>query len=351
MTVENRRRPEAFSIEDAPSAPAAERTAARSRAPRRPTIIETPPPPEPAPPALRMAPPRRRRLPFVKLLIAGLGGLVSMALTAWGWSLVENMFARSNWLGWMALSLAGLAGIGVIGLLAREIFAFFRLGHIARLRDDAAAAAAGGDRRAAIGVARAMIAHFADRPDMARARTLAGAHLDEIIDARDLVMLVERDLLSGPDEAARALVRASAKRVSVLTAISPRAIVDLVFVLFEVTRLSRRIAEVYGGRPSGLAFLGLLRRIGLHLTVTGGIAMSDAIVQQLVGHGLAARLSARLGEGLFNGMMTARVGLAAIEVCRPMPFAGLKPPGISDLARDLIAGADKAAAEAEKSKN
>ncbi|MGE0233763.1 MAG: YcjF family protein [Flavobacteriaceae bacterium] len=347
MTAEHRRRPEAFVMHNAPAGKAPDSTAQRQKAGRRPTVVETPPPPEPAPPALRMAPPPRRRLPFVKFLMAGLGGLASMALAAWGWSIVEAMFARADWLGWTALALAAIAGVGLAGLLAREIFAFFRLARIARLREDAAAAEAGSDRRAAIAVARALIAHFADRPEMARARTLAGAHLDEIIDARDLVILVERDLLAGPDEAARALVRASAKRVSVLTAVSPRAVIDLVFVLFEVTRLSRRIAEIYGGRPSGLAFLGLLRRIGLHLTVTGGIAMSDAIVQQLVGHGLAARLSARLGEGLFNGMMTARVGLAAIEVCRPMPFAGLKPPGISDLARDVIVGADRAAAEAK----
>jgi putative membrane protein len=47
------------------------------------------------------------------------------------------------------------------------------------------------------------------------------------------------------------------------------------------------------------------------------MAAGDSIVQQILGHGVAARLSARLGEGVVNGMLTARVGIAAIEVCRP----------------------------------
>ncbi len=53
-------------------------------------------------------------------------------------------------------------------------------------------------------------------------------------------------------------------------------------------------------------------------------------VQQIVGHGLAARLSAKLGEGVVNGMMTARIGMAAMETARPLPFSALKRPGMGD---------------------
>ena len=77
--------------------------------------------------------------------------------------------------------------------------------------------------------------------------------------------------------------------------------------------------------------------------ITGGMAVGDSIVQQLVGHGLAARLSARLGEGLLNGMLTARVGISAMAVCRPMPFAISKPPGLTEVAPFLFSkGKDEA---------
>ena len=70
-------------------------------------------------------------------------------------------------------------------------------------------------------------------------------------------------------------------------------------------------------------------------TVTGSIAVGDSIVQQLIGHGLASKLSARLGEGGVNGMMAARIGIAAMDLCRPLPFKALKRPGITDFAGDL----------------
>jgi putative membrane protein len=51
---------------------------------------------------------------------------------------------------------------------------------------------------------------------------------------------------------------------------------------------------------------------------------------------VVAKLSARLGEGVLNGLLTARVGLAAIEVTRPLPFAALQQPALRDLAADLL---------------
>ena len=57
----------------------------------------------------------------------------------------------------------------------------------------------------------------------ARARAALNEHRKEIIDGRDLLSLCERDLMKPLDDKARALVMGSAKRVSVVTAVSPRA--------------------------------------------------------------------------------------------------------------------------------
>ena len=100
--------------------------------------------------------------------------------------------------------------------------------------------------------------------------------------------------------------------------------------LFEAGRLIRRLSELYGGRPGTLGFFRLARGVLAHLAVTGAIAAGDDFVHQIVGQGLAARLSAKLGEGVVNGMMTARIGIAAMEVTRPLPFSALKRPGMSD---------------------
>jgi putative membrane protein len=78
--------------------------------------------------------------------------------------------------------------------------------------------------------------------------------------------------------------------------------------------------------------------VGAHVAITGGMAVGDSLVQQIVGHGLASKISARLGEGVLNGLLTARVGLSAMAVCRPAPFGVQKPPGVSDVAPFLFGG-------------
>jgi putative membrane protein len=152
----------------------------------------------------------------------------------------------------------------------------------------------------------------------------------DVIDGPDLIRLAETELLAPLDAEARKLILDAGKRVSVVTAVSPRAAVDLVYVVYEASRLIRRLAELYGARPGTLGFLRLARGVLAHLAVTGSMAAGDTLVQQLVGHGLAARLSAKLGEGVVNGMMTIRIGMAAMDTVRPLPFSALRRPGMGD---------------------
>jgi len=70
------------------------------------------------------------------------------------------------------------------------------------------------------------------------------------------------------------------------------------------------------------------------------MAASDSLIQQVIGHGVVARLSARLGEGVLNGLLTARLGLAAIEATRPLPFTALRQPALNDIAGSLLRGSE-----------
>jgi len=121
-----------------------------------------------------------------------------------------------------------------------------------------------------------------------------------------------------------------------VTAISPRALVDIAYVAWESIRLGGAIARLYGARPGLWGTWRLFGAILSHLAVTGGLLLTDGVVEQLVGQGLAARLSQRLGEGVVNGLMTVRVGIAAMRVVRPLPYISQKAPQVRDFLPDLV---------------
>jgi putative membrane protein len=278
------------------------------------------------------------------VFLSALTGLISLALSVWVWNFVEDLFARSPILGTIGLALASAAGLTALIFILREIRAILLQNRVARLHADLAAARAADDAKAAQLRVLDLCKLYESRPDLARARALVTDYVTQIIDGKDLIDLAERNLVAPLDEQARREIAGAAKRVSVVTAVSPRAILDIVFVAGQAIVLMRRIAEIYGGRPGLLGFFKLARSVGAHLAITGTIAVGDTLLQQVVGYGVAARLSARLGEGVLNGLLTARVGLSAMAVCRPTPFVTEKQPGVKDVAPFLFGG-DKTKAQ------
>lgn len=280
--------------------------------------------------------PRQRRVPWGNLLAGCLLTLVMLGVGIGVEGLIRELFARAPWLGWMAGVVAALAVLALMAICLREVLGLLRERRIAHLRHEAARVLAEDDAEGARRLADALVAFHAKRPSTARGREEVTRLSETILEAQDRLVIVERALLTEVDRAARQAVAETARRVSVVTAVSPRALLDIAFVVYAAIRLLRRIAGIYGGRPGFLGGLRLARAAIDHLAVTGGVAMGDDMIQQLVGHGLAARLSTRLGEGVVNGAMTARFGLAAIAVCRPMPFIGARAPRFSDVAGDLF---------------
>jgi putative membrane protein len=268
---------------------------------------------------------------WLGLLVAAVTGLVSLAIGIGVDNLIRQLFERVEWLGWVGVALAALAVLAILVLAVREIIGLLRLRRVNHIHARAYEAATADDRDAAVAVLHEIITLYRRRPETARGRAALAGHRKEIIDGRDLIGLAETELLLPFDDTARRMVLSSAKRVALVTAISPRALVDLLFVGSEILRLIRRVATLYDGRPGLIGFFRLARETIAHLAVTGGIAAGDSLIQQIVGHGVAARLSARLGEGVVNGLLTARVGIAAIEVCRPLPFINGSPPRIADV--------------------
>jgi putative membrane protein len=292
--------------------------------------------PQALPVPIEAALPARRGFPWGTLFWSGLGGLTLLGTGLGVVRLIEDLFARSETLGFVGLAFAFVTALALAVVIGREAFGLARLATIEKLHARAAAVLASDDRKESRVIVQDLLKIAHQNPQLARARATLESHTGDIIDGADMIRLAERELMSPLDAEARRLVSSAAQKVSIVTAVSPRAAIDVLFVFVAALRLIRQLAFLYGGRPGALGMIRLLRHVIAHLAITGGMAASDSLVQQMLGHGIAAKLSQRLGEGVLNGLLTARLGLAAIDVTRPLPFAALPPPKLSDLATDLL---------------
>ncbi len=299
-----------------------------------PQMVEPFSEPDPDPETLPVELPKGMSL-FGRLLWGTASVLVSLALGLAADQLIRDLFTRAPWLGWLGVGALALFVVALIAVAVREILAVGRLRGLDTLRRDAAEVLVSDRLAGGKHVLNGLIDLYATRPDMSRARAAMEDNAGQLFDGGEAIRLAERTLMAPLDARARALTAASARRVALVTAVSPRAVVDIAFVTFESMRLGGQIARLYGARPGLFGTWRLVGAILSHLAVTGGLVLTDGVIEQLVGQGLAARISSRLGEGLVNGLMTVRVGIAAMRVVRPLPFTTQPQPLVRDFVGEL----------------
>jgi len=269
------------------------------------------------------------------LLVSSMVGLFAMATVLWFTRYVEVALQRQDWVGWLAFALLCLVGLSVLVLILREIIGLFRLARLSRLRSEVREALKECDLARERRAVRHLKTILSARADLAWPLARFTEHEQAVLNPGELLALADRELMMPLDQEARRTVLAAAKRIGMVTAISPMAWIAMLYVLIENLRMLRAVAGLYGGRPGPLGALRLGRMVVGHIIATGGVALTDDLLGQFLGQDLLRRLSRRLGEGAFNGALTSRVGAAAVDVCRPLPFISAPPIR----ARDMLAEA------------
>ena len=227
---------------------------------------------------------------------------------------------REDWIGWTTLVLLLVAAFAALMLLLRELVGFSRLNRLNRIRADVAKAVAERDPKRERKAALRLAGLYARRPEQSWSVRRFREHARDVHDAGELLALADREMVAPLDREARRCITRAAKRVATVTAMSPMALIAVGYVLIENLRLLRLLAALYGGRPGFLGVLRLAHLVFAHMLATGGVALTDDLLGQFLGQDILRRLSRRLGEGAFNGALTARIGIAAIEVIRPLPY-------------------------------
>lgn len=268
---------------------------------------------------------------------AAFGALMSAWIGIALWDFVSGLLVSRPLLGMGFTVLLSVTVALLLAVAGREWLAFRRLGQLDSLQA-CVTMAFDGSRDDALKASRKVMALYSGRDEMRWKAQRVDELLPDQMDADAVLGLVEAEMMEPLDKAALAEVEAASRRVAMVTALVPMALVDVLAALAANLRMVRAVAQIYGGRSGTIGSWRLIRAVLTHLVATGAVAIGDDLISSVAGGALAGKISRRFGEGVINGALTARVGITAITLCRPMPFVVRGRPRTAGTVRRALAG-------------
>ncbi|CAM3893202.1 YcjF family protein [Xenorhabdus thuongxuanensis] len=163
------------------------------------------------------------------------------------------------------------------------------------------------------------------------------AAVHETHNDREIVMLYSKLVQPVLDTQARQEISRSAAESALMIAVSPLAIVDMAFIAWRNIRLINRIAALYGIELGYFSRIRLFRLVLLNIAFAGASELVREVGMDWLSQDIAARLSARAAQGIGAGLLTARLGIKAMELCRPLPWIDGDKPKLGDFRHQLFA--------------
>lgn len=152
----------------------------------------------------------------------------------------------------------------------------------------------------------------------------------------EVCRLFSEQLLHPIDQQAYQIIVKRSKEAALLVMISRVALLDTVLTLWRNMRLIRDIAYLYGVRPTFLNTMVLMRRVLESLVYANVSEMMSDSVTEILGGSVLSAVSWQITQGLGNGVMTARIGLYAMQACRPLPFSEEEKPRLKHIRSEVI---------------
>ncbi|OOF88673.1 TIGR01620 family protein [Rodentibacter ratti] len=160
--------------------------------------------------------------------------------------------------------------------------------------------------------------------------------LNEAYSAQEVAQLFSQNVLKPFDLKAKKLISKMAAESAVVVAISPLSLVDMFFVAWRNIRLINKIADIYGIELGYFARIRLLRMVLVNIAFAGVTEVVQEIGMDWLSQDITAKLSARAAQGIGVGLLTARLGVKAMEFCRPLAFQSAEKPKLSHIQKELL---------------
>ncbi|WP_306330918.1 YcjF family protein [Vibrio injensis] len=276
-------------------------------------------------------PKRKKKWLIVSLLV--------VFSTLLGWQAIESIFTAiqaANWLdlAWIIL-LTLLASLG-IGRLVQELWTLRRLRQHFSIQEQAEQLI----QQDGLGQGQAFCTMLANKSHtnlhssayQRWLKSIDNSHSDaEIIELYDAMVVNEQD------KQATQIVSRYATEAAVLVAISPLALVDMLLIAWRNFTMIDRLADVYGIELGYWSRLQLFKAVLVNMAVAGASELAIDASMDLLSMDLTKKLSARAGQGLGVGLLTARLGLKAIALLRPLPWQKNRVVKLSAIRKQIVA--------------
>lgn len=259
--------------------------------------------------------PRRGRWKW-KLGAVLMTGLVS-------WQLADSWisaFTEGDYLGlaWTSL-LTGLSAVGA-GVLLRELWKMRRLRNQGEVQVQAAKLYCDNDYGNAKKFCESLTGSLAQSGVENLGVKKWKEKCNDTHSDKDVLDIYQGYVLSPIDQKVKRAIAKYSSEAAVMVAVSPLAAADMMLVAWRNISLINRISKEYGVELGYWSRVQLLRMTLLNMAAAGGTELAIDAGMDLISMDLTAKLSTRAAQGVGVGLLTARLGIKAAELMRPIQF-------------------------------
>lgn len=160
--------------------------------------------------------------------------------------------------------------------------------------------------------------------------------LNEAYNAKEVLYLFSENVLKPIDKQVKHMISRHAVENAVIVAVSPLAIVDVLFMAVRNIALVNKITRAYGMELGYFSRLKLFKMVLSNMVFAGATEIATDVGMDFFSQNLTAKLSLRAAQGIGVGLLTARLGIKAMEFCRPIGFQPNEKPKISAIRQELL---------------
>ncbi|WP_289032109.1 TIGR01620 family protein [uncultured Paraglaciecola sp.] len=247
---------------------------------------------------------------------------------------VIEITRNSDWLGAIWLGIFGVALIFFITMLLSELRGLQELRRQNELRETSDKIT----NSPTIGLAESHCLNLASRLPQSYQFLVTNWQdsLDDIHNDHEIMCLFEHNVLTPIDKIAIKQVTNNASAAGVMIAVSPFAMLDMFIVLWRNIRLMNQLSEIYGLHLGYWGRVKLIRNIFNNMVYAGAAEILSDAGNYALGAGITGKLSTRVAQGLGAGVLTSRIGIKAMEQCRPLSWSAENKPGIANISKQLL---------------